>query len=339
MKGTPESGRPRVGRKKKAGRGVAIPAGAALALILVAATLLFTPAATERSPVGSLYGGDAIPAESSDGAAGDERSRAPLAETPLRVSLNSTNAILVESNDGRDVLLDVSSGERIYPASLTKIMTAVVVLEHAPDHDALVRLSQGIFDRTFAQNASTAGFLPGESVRVRDLLYGLLLSSGAECAIGLAEHIAGDETAFAALMNRKAAELGMDATHFTNATGLHDPELYTTVRDIAVLLDYALENALFYEIFTSRRHIVRATDGRSEDLRLYSTLFAKTDGEYEGFALLGGKTGYTPEAGQCLASVAEKNGRRYMLVTAGAPGDNRTEALHVEDAVAVFSAL
>ena len=313
---------------------------------MFAAALIFVPGTTETPPHASLYGTGAIPAESSDdrdaspGATDGERIQAnPIAETPLRVSLRGKNAILVELNAGRDILLDVSSSERIYPASLTKIMTAVVAIEHLSDHNELVTLERRIFDRTFAQNASTAGFLPEESVRVLDLLYGLLLSSGAECAIGLAERVAGDETAFAALMNRKAAALGMDATHFTNATGLHDPELFTTVRDIAALLDYALENERFYEIFTSRRHIVRSTNLRPEGLRLHSTLFAKTDGEYESFALLGGKTGYTPEAGQCLACLAEKNGKRYLLVTAGAAGDNRTEALHVDDAVAVFSAI
>jgi D-alanyl-D-alanine carboxypeptidase (penicillin-binding protein 5/6) len=143
-------------------------------------------------------------------------------------------------------------------------------------------------------------------------------------------------------MNEKAAALGMEGTHFTNATGLHDPEQYSAARDIAVLLDYALENEIFYEIFTSRRHAAAGTNRRPDGVSLYSTMFAKAEneGEYGDFRLLGGKTGYTAEAGQCLASLAEKDGTRYLLVTAGAPaGSNRTEALHIADAVAVFSAI
>jgi D-alanyl-D-alanine carboxypeptidase (penicillin-binding protein 5/6) len=310
--------------------------------MLALAALLLAPDAPETAPRTSLYGMGAIPAESKSGpgaAGGEAIPQTPPAEASLRVALNSTNAILAEMNAGRDILLDVSSGERIHPASLTKIMTAVVAIEQLSDYDEPVYLGQRIFDKTFTRNASTAGFLPGENVRVLDLLYGLLLSSGAECAIGLAERVAGDETAFAARMNEKAAALGMDATHFTNATGLHDPELFTTVRDIAVLLDYALENELFYEIFTARRRVVPGTDLRPAGLTLYSTLFAKTDGAYEDFTLLGGKTGYTPEAGQCLACLAEKGGKRYLLVTAGAAGDNRTEALHVDDAAAVLAAI
>jgi D-alanyl-D-alanine carboxypeptidase (penicillin-binding protein 5/6) len=256
------------------------------------------------------------------------------------LSLNSDNAILMVLNENRDVLLDMSSDERVYPASLTKIMTAVVALENASDLSEPVTLGQWIFDETFTRNASVAGFLPGESVGIEDLLYGLILPSGGECAIGLAAHIAGSEAAFAELMNRKAAVLGMNGSRFTNSAGLHDPEQYATVRDIAVLLDYALKNETFHTIFTSRSHVVSGTNRHPDGLTFHSTVFSKTDGEYADFRLLGAKTGYTPEAGQCLAGLAEKDGELYILVTAGAPVEsNLTETLHIDDAVVVFSAI
>jgi D-alanyl-D-alanine carboxypeptidase (penicillin-binding protein 5/6) len=166
----------------------------------------------------------------------------------------------------------------------------------------------------------------------------MLLPSGAECAMGLAEHTAGSAEAFADRMNQKAEELGMDGTHFTNATGMHDPAQYTTARDMAALLDYALANPLFYDIFTARRYSVGSTNKHPGGVTFESSMFAKSEEDYGAFTLLGGKTGYTPEAGQCLASLAEKDGQRYILVTAGAPvQSNLYQAEHVDDAVAVYS--
>jgi D-alanyl-D-alanine carboxypeptidase (penicillin-binding protein 5/6) len=254
------------------------------------------------------------------------------------LKLNSSNAILISLGSGQ-TLYEKSATERVYPASLTKIMTAVVVLDNITDFRTTVTLDQRIFDETTVQNASVAGFLPDESVGVEDLLYGLILSSGAECAIGLAEYIAGTEAAFADMMNRKAAELGMTDTHFVNAAGIHDPKHYSTTHDIAALLDSALGNETFVKVFTAHRHSADATNKHPDGMTLNSTLFSKTSGEYGGFKLLGGKTGYTSEAGQCLASLAEADGKQYILVTCGAPGDNHSQTLHIDDAVAVYAAM
>jgi D-alanyl-D-alanine carboxypeptidase (penicillin-binding protein 5/6) len=252
--------------------------------------------------------------------------------------LNSSHAILLSLHSGQ-TLYEKHASERVYPASLTKIMTALVVLDTIADRTEMVTLAQRIFDETLTQNASVAGFLPGERVSVEDLLYGLMLPSGAECALGLAEYAAGSEAAFAERMNKKAEELHMDGTYFVNATGLHDQNQYTTVLDIAILLDHALEYETFYQIFTAHRYTVNATNKHTNGLTFYSTLFSKTSGEYSGFRLLGGKTGYTAEAGQCLASLAEADGQTYILVTCGAPGDNRSQTLHMDDMVAVYAAM
>lgn len=95
-----------------------------------------------------------------------------------------------------------------------------------------------IFDELYAQNASMAGFLPGENAKIIDILYGNILPSGGECSIALAEYVAGSEQAFVELMNEKAKDLGMNNTHFMNATGLHNESHYTTVKDIGILLQY-----------------------------------------------------------------------------------------------------
>jgi D-alanyl-D-alanine carboxypeptidase (penicillin-binding protein 5/6) len=164
-----------------------------------------------------------------------------------------------------------------------------------------------------------------------------LLPSGADAAMGLAIRISGSESEFSKLMNKKAKEIGMDDTNFTNVTGLHDDNHYTTVKDIAKLLQYALKNEIFYEIFTTVRCSTSSTNRHPGGITFYSTLSKKVDTyEFDGGRIIGGKTGYTEEAGLCLASLAEKNGSKYILVTAGAAGDNYTEQYHIMDALTVY---
>jgi D-alanyl-D-alanine carboxypeptidase (penicillin-binding protein 5/6) len=255
------------------------------------------------------------------------------------LSLNSPNAILI-SLTGGEVLLEENATERVYPASLTKIMTAVVALENLSDLSETYTLPKTIYARLWEANASQAGFQPEETVALEDLLYGLLLSSGGECALGLAQRVAGSEQAFVALMNEKAKFLGMDGTHFENTTGLHDEDHRSTVRDMGILFEYALQNPTFYAIITAKSRHTRPTDINPRGITLTSTLFSKTaSADFPGGTILGGKTGYTAEAGQCLASLAETGGESYILVTCGAPGDNNTQTLHIDDAKAVFAAI
>ena len=146
--------------------------------------------------------------------------------------------------------------------------------------------------------------------------------------------------AFADRMNNRAAEIGMQHTHFTNPTGLHDPEHVSTVRDIAMLLNTALENPTFREIFTTRSYTTTSTDAHPGGIQLYSRMFSMLgDRVIPGVTLLGGKTGFTDLAGQCLASLAECGGEEYILVTAGAPSNNDEDLLHIEDAITVYGRL
>ena len=155
---------------------------------------------------------------------------------PRRVSLEgliSPEAVLMDADSG-EVLAAKNADASIYPASMTKVMTVLLVLEANPDLDTPVTLPGEIFPALQTEKASVAGFLPGETATVRDLLYGALLPSGAECCETLAREVSGSEEAFVASMNRKAAALGMASTHFCNPTGLHDPEHVSTARDMAV---------------------------------------------------------------------------------------------------------
>jgi D-alanyl-D-alanine carboxypeptidase (penicillin-binding protein 5/6) len=255
------------------------------------------------------------------------------------LQLASSNAILVRLEDNK-VLLNKGSEETIYPASLTKIMTAIVAIENLDDLNQPITLSHDFFQSLYNEGASMAGFLPDETVSAIDLLYGILLPSGAECCVGLSNYIAGSEEDFVQLMNEKAEILGMKSTHFTNSTGLNDSEHYTTVTDLAILLEYALKNNIFREIFTSPRYSTSTASLHPDGITFNSTMFENMPSpDFDGGQILGGKTGYTSEAGLCLASLAKVNDREYILITAGANGSHETEQFNITDAFLVYENL
>lgn len=260
----------------------------------------------------------------------------PVVKSVDVTGINSSHAVLIDAGSGK-VLGEMNADERIYPASLTKMMTAIVALEELDDQEIMITLNNEMFSELYARDATQAGFQPGESVRAIDLIYGVVLPSGAECCIALAEEIAGSEAAFVELMNKKAAKLGMENTHFRDSTGLHDPEHYSTVRDMAVLLKYCIRNDTFREIIESARHSTGLTNVHPDGITFYSTMFKNlSDSAVTGGRILGGKTGFTNEAGLCLASFAEIEGREYIFVSAGA-ADGSGSPLHVQDAVTVYN--
>ena len=251
--------------------------------------------------------------------------------------LNSPHAILIRLKD-HTILMQKNSEEKIYPASLTKMMTTIVVIENLPDLKEEIKLSNSTFRGLYQADASMAGFQPGEQVRAIDLLYGAMLPSGAECCIGLADQIAVSEQNFVKLMNQKAAALGMDNTHFENATGLHNVNHYTTVKDLAILLSYAMQNDTFREIFTSSRHSTQPTNKHPGGITFYNTMFEDLNHQnITGGEMLGGKTGYTDEAGLCLASLAKVGKQEYILISAGAEGNHKSEQYNITDALAVYN--
>ena len=266
------------------------------------------------------------------------------------MDLYSNHILLIRLEDF-ETIREYESTDTIYPASLTKIMTGILAIEALDNFDEKIIIQPEWIDRLKEQNASVAGFLPGEAVTVRDLLYATLLPSGADGAVALACRISGSEDAFARLMNEKALSLGMLHTHFKNATGLHEEGHVTTLQDMALLLDYALDNGVFRRIFTTHQYQTEATNLHEQGIFLESTLFGRLDeaeretgglvdslGQLSGGGwILGGKTGYTPEAGLCLASVAQIHDKEYLLLTAGACGSTSTLPYHSFDALEVYS--
>ena len=239
--------------------------------------------------------------------------------------------------DNHQVMLDEGSEEKIYPASMTKMMTLLVAIEHAPALDTTMVLGPEVFEGLAEAHASVAGFKQGEEVTVKDLLYGLFLPSGADAGQALALEAAGSEEGFVELMNQKAQELGMSGTHFVNTSGLHDPDHYTTLKDLEKLMRYALDNPVFREIFQTR-HYTAHPSLHPTGLVWQSTLFSKIsttdDRKVNNDTIVGGKTGYTNPAGLCLASMAEKDGTEYLLITAHAPVSNTP--YHILDADHIY---
>ena len=266
-----------------------------------------------------------------------EQMRKPVVKELDISGINSPNAILMQARGGK-ILGEINGEAQIYPASMTKIMTVILGIENFDDLDEKITLTDEMFSGLYEQDATQAGFQPGEEVRVIDLLYGAMLPSGAECCIALADTISGSEADFAELMNKKARKLGMENTHFCDSTGLHNPDHYSTVKDIAVLMKYCIKNDTFREIVETSRHSTGVTNIHPDGITYYSTMFKNlSDPTVTGGKILGGKTGYTSEAGHCLVSFAEIEGREYIFVSAGASGADGNTIPHIQDAVTVYN--
>ncbi len=245
-----------------------------------------------------------------------------LSEYGVLVDLQ-TNTVIAQRN----------ADERMYPASLTKIMTLIVAVENIDDFDATFTMTSDIIDPLVQQSASVAGFVSGEGCLVKDLLYGLILPSGAEAATALAIYAAGSEDAFIDLMNEKAEALGLKDTHFTNTSGLHNDNHYSTALDFAVILKYAMDNELCREVLSQFQYTTAVTEQHPEGIALTSDLFARMYGdEADGFTILGGKTGFTYQAGHCLGTFAKNNesGNEYLLILAKASGSKWYPILDTE---------
>ena len=222
-----------------------------------------------------------------------------LALLPCRaeaVQLSAAAAILMDADSG-EILFEKDAGRCMRIASTTKIMTALVALERAKLTDTITVTTSHMVE------GSSMYLKPGETVTVEELLYGLMLCSGNDAALALADCCGGLE-AFVAAMNDKAAALGMTGTSFANPNGLDDENHYSTARDMAVLAAYAAKDPTFRRICSTRTATV---GGRT--MTNHNKLLSQVEG------CIGMKTGYTRAAGRTLVSCAERQGRRLVAVT------------------------
>ena len=237
----------------------------------------------------------------------------------LDLELYSENALLIDL-ESNTVLVQKNADARIYPASMTKVMTVLVAAEHIENWDETFTMTQSIIDPLFLADASMAGFVHGEEVSMTELLYGAVLPSGAEATEALAIVTAGSEEAFAALMNEKAQELGLKDTHFVDASGLHDENHYTTLSDMAIIMQAALDNPHCREVLTSVNHTSPATTQNPEGVAMTNRFLYRIRPQQTGNVdIQAAKTGYTAQAMNCCVSYGiMENGRAAICVTAHA---------------------
>lgn len=237
------------------------------------------------------------------------------------LNINAESAILIDGDTGK-VLYEKSAYEKRAPASTTKIMTALLALEHCKTTDIATVTSEAI--TSVPSGYSTDLLKMGEELTIKDLLYALLLPSSNEAANVLAIHIARSIDSFASMMNTKAMELGCKNTHFVNPNGVHDDNHYSTAYDLSLMAKEAMKNDIFRQIVSTASYTLPSSNKYSRiDRTLITTndLIKKQSDNYYEYAI-GIKTGFTTPAKNCLVSSATKDGKTLISVVLRSNTDN-----------------
>ena len=236
----------------------------------------------------------------------------PKAETLPPPSVSAESAVLIDL-DSRTVLFEHNMNERRGMASTTKIMTALIAAEQT-ELSELVNIP----DEAIGVEVSSIYLTPGEALTIEELLFALLLQSANDAATAIAIAVAGSVEAFADMMNERAAEMGLENTHFTNPHGLYDEQHYTTAYDLAVISAHALKNETIAKIFSTYKATLPITSDSQKRVLVNHNKLLKL---YRG--AIGIKTGFTKKTGRCLVSAAERDGLTLIAVTLNAPDDWR----------------
>ena len=238
------------------------------------------------------------------------------------VNLNATSAILIEVSTGK-VIFERNSREKKYPASITKIMTAIIILENCELSDK-VTVSQSALSN-IPSGYVTCDLLVGEEISVEDLLYALMVKSANDAAYVLAEHVGGSVEGFSEMMNEKAKELGCTGTHFVNPNGIHDENHYTTANDMYLMANYAMKKEEFRKLVSTTKYTLPITNLYSKADRSFSTTNSLIDEKSSMFYkdAIGIKTGFTTEAGECLVAECSRDGLDFIAVILDAGSPNK----------------
>lgn len=263
--------------------------------------------------------------ESSQSASPSESAEAEVSATPRptydaskpedlqNLFLYAETGVLIEQHSG-EILYDMKSEQRMQPASTTKVMTLLVALENADLDD---EITVGPEINEIPADSTKVPLIEGETVTLRDLLYGLILRSGGDAAMSIAVHVGGDLDTFVDMMNAKAKELGCTGTHFSNPHGYESADNYTTALDLAKIARAGMEKPEFREIVKSSNHRIEINNKRTESLLLRSTnrfVLHEADAEYNYPYGTGIKTGYFKNAGHTFVSSATKDGVDLIAV-------------------------
>lgn len=227
----------------------------------------------------------------------------PSLHAATEIKLSGTSALVMDAETG-EILFAKAGDEKRFPASITKLMTAILLVEKKKPDDLLTASSYAA-----SQEPSNISLHPGEKMTAKDALYALLLHSANDVAVMIAENIAGTTARFSSMMNAKAAQLGMKNTHFVTPNGLHDPQHYSTARDLAILTRAALQIPQIREALHCQTYRLSRPYGPNL-LQNQNQLL-----QHDPSLYWGGKSGFTDQAGSCLTEVAVQNGVTLISVT------------------------
>lgn len=252
------------------------------------------------------------------------------------LNLYSESYLVYDATNHR-ILIEKNKDKKMYPASLTKMMTVYLALQLEKNDNRLITLDESIFKGLLAENASMAGFEIGEQVRFKDLIYGAMLPSGAEACRALAVSTKGSVDAFVDEMNLMAKKLGMKHTNFVNTSGLHDKNHYTTAEDMRKLLEASLKDERFLKAYRSDIFVTKSNEHHPYGVELEATRTQDIEAlDIPEDFFEGSKTGYTTEAGKCLATSIWDEDIHLLYVGMGADGDYYSHR-HFEDAYHLLS--
>lgn len=231
--------------------------------------------------------------------------------------ITAPNVMLMQTDTGK-ILYEKNIDEKIYPASITKLMTAILVVENS-ELDETVTVSQNAVT-SVPSGYVNANLQVGEELTVENLLYAMLIPSANDAANALAEHVAGSIESFSTMMNTKAKELGCTGSNFLNPSGLHQEEHYTTVRDLALISKEAIKNTTIRKIIGTTKYSLKETNKYDKTDRMFTTtnyMKIKSLSNFYCDYCIGGKTGYTGEAKNCVVEFAQKDGIELTAIVMG----------------------
>ncbi len=246
-------------------------------------------------------------------------------------NMTSKNAILVDV-DNSLVTGSVDYKARIYPASMTKVMTLLVAVENIDDFNKKVPVSREAADYAYSKRLSAVDFALDEEVTLEDLCYGTILPSGADAAAELAIQVAGSMDAFVDMMNERVESLGLSGTtHFTNVSGSYDDNHYSTCYDIAVIMNAAMDNEYCRQVLSGHTYTTSQTTEHPEGITISNWFLRRIEDKDTGGEVIGAKTGFVVQSGNCAVSYFTSNsGRNYIAVTADAHSAWRCIYDHVD---------
>lgn len=246
------------------------------------------------------------------------------AYAPSTFTVNAEYCMLTNTDTG-EILFSKNADERIYPASITKLMTALVVCENVENYNDTVTIDGDLLDTLLGTDSSLSYIVEGETLTIDQLLHYLLITSGNDTALVLAKHIGGTIDRFIEMMNETAARLGMKSSHFENPHGLPDNNHYTTVNDIHKLAKAAFAVDEIKEICSYSRYNMPETNMNGSKVIATTNYLIDKSTMYFYKYCTGGKTGYTDSAGRCIVSTAEKDGIHYLCIVMKADPEYKNE--------------